>query len=722
MKIYKITLILFLFIFLLATNLFADTGAVDTGMLDRMMVLVMQLGVIIFVARIGGMVFEKMKMPAIIGEIVSGVIIGPYLLGGIALPLLGQPLFPLHGNFPVSPELYGFTTVASIVLLFLVGLETDLEMFLKYSVAGAFVGIGGVVVSFFLGDMTAVIFSRYIFGAQYGFMHPVPLFMGVISTATSVGITARILSEKKKMQSPEGVTIVSGAVIDDILGIIALTIVIAIAKSGHVEWKQLSAIAIKSIGFWLGFTVLGLLFSRQISNFLKKFKDTTTIAVMAFGLALILAGIFERAGLAMIIGAYIMGLSLSKTDLDFVIQEKLSPLHRFFVPIFFCVMGMMVDFSAMSSKYVIFFGLIYTAASIAGKLIGCGLPALFLNFNMRGALRIGLGMTPRGEVTLLIASIGLSAGILRQDTLGIIIFMTLATALFSPGLLAFSLRSNKPVLRKARPTEETRRHIIFDMPTPETTDLVLSNIISAFSSEGFFIHRLDIGERLQRLYQLRKDEASIGMTTSSSQIEFDCKDEEATFIHTLVYEILAELENTMKKLQALTDKAAIGRKIFDKGNGKALRKKRSITCIHPNAVEVNLKGNTKKEIIEEMLDILIKSGQLNGKSRDSALKDILEREETMSTGMQYGIALPHAKTDAVTQMLCAFGIKKGGIDFSSLDQEPCNIFIMILSPRDVTGPHIRFMADISQVLMDKQKRDELLAAKTNKELYDILMA
>ena len=221
-------------------------------MIERMMMLVIQLGLIIFAARIGGLIFERLRMPAIIGEITAGIIIGPYLLGGVNIPGLGQSLFTVYGDFPISFELYGFTTVASIVLLFIVGLETDLEMFMKYSLVGSLVGIGGVVVSFIFGNLTAVFLSKYLFGVQYGFSHPVSLFLGVISTATSVGITARILSEKKKMQSPEGVTIISGAVIDDILGIIALAIVIGIAKSGHFEWHKVTGIAIKSVFVWMG--------------------------------------------------------------------------------------------------------------------------------------------------------------------------------------------------------------------------------------------------------------------------------------------------------------------------------------------------------------------------------------------------------------------------------------------------------------------------------------
>ncbi len=690
-------------------------------MLERMTMLVLQLGVIIFAARAGGILFERLRLPAIIGEIAAGIIIGPYLLGSINIAWLGHSLFPMYGNFPVSFELYGFTTVASIILLFLVGLETDLEMFVRYSVAGSLVGAGGVIASFIFGDLTAVFLSKYLFGVHYGFSHPVCLFLGVISTATSVGITARILSEKRKMQSPEGVTIISGAVIDDILGVIALTIVIGIAKSSHVEWAKVAMIGIKSILIWLAFTAAGLFFARHISSFLKRYKDTTVISTMALGLALILAGIFEKAGLAMIIGAYVMGLSLSRTDLDYVIQEKLSSLHKFFVPIFFCVMGMMVNLSTLASRNILIFGIVYTIASIAAKIIGCGLPALFLNFNVRGAMRIGLGMTPRGEVTLLMAGIGLSAGILGQETLGVIVMMTIITALLTPAMLAASLKTDAPVTRKAKPKKQTSTNIRFDMPTPDTAELVLGRVVLALNNEGFYVHRLDTGERESRLYQIRKDHIFIGMRASSDYIEFDCKGEDVIFVNTLVYEVLCDLENTMRQLQRLTNRSSIGKKIFVKADNGLQRKRDIAKRISPNAVEARLKGSTKQEIIEELVDIIIRSGQLEDGKKEKVIKNILEREKTMSTGMQYGIAIPHAKTSAVDKVICAIGIKREGIDFKSLDDKPSKIFVMILSPRGVTGPHIRFMADISQLLIDVKRRERLLDAGNNQKLYKVLI-
>ena len=308
------------------------------------MFLVLQIGVIIFAARLGGAIASLLKMPSILGELVAGIVIGPWALGGIGFgeswllhdgkPLFADGLFNGAGLKAItakggvidatSPALYGIATLASIILLFLSGLETNLKMFLRYSFVGTLVGIGGVVGSFILGDLCAVyflpeFFDKFKYLSELPFAQamtdPAALYMGIMSTATSVGITARILSERKKLDSEEGTTIMAGAVVDDVLGLVVLAIgngIIAanLASKGaggtgsSIDWGHIGFVALKSFGVWLGATIIGVLAARHIARFLKTtFRSPTVIATMAFGLSLILAGFFECMGLAMIIGA-----------------------------------------------------------------------------------------------------------------------------------------------------------------------------------------------------------------------------------------------------------------------------------------------------------------------------------------------------------------------------------------------------------------------------------
>ncbi|MFC1667952.1 cation:proton antiporter [Chlamydiota bacterium] len=682
----------------------------------KMVQFIFQIAIILAAAQLGRMLFEYFKLPAVLGEITTGIIIGPYLLGSLPLPGFSNGLFPLHFGFPISLELYGLTIIASIVLLFLVGLETNIDMFLRFSFSGTIIGLGGAIVSFILGAFAGILFLQGTTGITASFTHPLPLFFGIIATATSVSISARILSEKRKMESPEGVTVLTAAVIDDVIGIILLAVVVGITRSGHVAWKQISFIAIEAITIWIGFTFLGLLFSRHISSLLKKFKDNNTITIMSVACALFLAGIFEKAGLAMIIGAYVMGLSLSKTDLSYIIQEHLSILFKFFIPIFFCVMGMFVNLGSITTFTVLVFGFLYVVLSIIGKIVGCGIPALFLNFTVPGALRVGIGMVPRAEVALIIAGIGLSCGALDQQAFSIIILLTFITTLISPPLLSKLLDSKKPTLRKEKQRKSEQVEITYSMPNPETAELIVNKVIQDFEQEGFYINLLEIPEKV---YQLRKDTIFITMNYSPDKLLFSTLKKNEAFIHTVFYEVAAELEHVMKNLQTLTDKEKIAKNLFSKESESTTVSTNIIKVIHQNGIKVNLESTTKESIIEELLDLLVTSGQLSGQKKSAALKDLLERESILSTGMQDGIALPHAKSATTNQLISAIGVNKQGIDFNSFDKQPATIFVLTLSPTAYPEPYLQYMAEMTKFLHNTKNRDRILSCKTPNEIFNL---
>ena len=244
---------------LFAVTAYAGTGGDSGGdMPHRMMTLVVQLGVILIAARLGNILFRRLKLPGVAGELTTGILIGPYVLGAVPLRLLGFPDGLFHvsediilAGIPVSPELYGVCAVASVLLLFMVGLETDIGLFMRYSVVGSLVGIGGAAVSFILGDLAAVVFFRVFLGQAEGFLSAPCLFLGIITTATSVGITARLLSEQRKLDSPEGVTILAGAVFDDVLGIVLLAIGMGVIAASHgpgdIDWGRIVIIAVKAV-------------------------------------------------------------------------------------------------------------------------------------------------------------------------------------------------------------------------------------------------------------------------------------------------------------------------------------------------------------------------------------------------------------------------------------------------------------------------------------------
>jgi fructose-specific phosphotransferase system IIA component len=694
----------------------ADLSGGTNTVIHQMQSLVLQLGVILFAARGMAILFEKMKLPGVMGELVTGILIGPYLLGGIPLPGFDHGLFGtyLHINpgagIPVSPELYGIATIASVLLLFMVGLETNFALLLRLSATGLIVGVSGVLFSFFVGAAAG------IWLLNLPLMHPVTLFLGVISTATSVGITGRILTERKKMDSPEGVTILAAAVIDDVLGIILLTVVLAMSSAllsdkEAINWGNILFIGGKAIGVWLIFTALGLIFARRISAFLKIFKGIKVPAVMAFGLALLLAGIFEKAGLAMIIGAYVMGLSLSKTDLNYVIQESLKSIYLFAVPVFFVVSGMMVNLRVFLSGKILLLGLIYTAGAILAKVLGCGVPLLFRRFNLTGAIRVGLGMVPRGEVALIIAGIGLGAGFLNADVFGMIIFMTLVTTLIAPSLLNISLKNDKRgTTLELLPAESVVTE--FPLPTPETVEFVAAKNLQLFRDEGFFINQMELD---YKHYQIRKNDIFITMICRPDGIFFETSHEDTSYVKTLMYESFVELHEVVQKMKDITRPESLKSGFTEGEDDKRINLKR---VLDPGCIRLNLKETNKKGVIEELVDILDSQYQIM--NRQAVFQAVWEREQSFSTGMKNGLAIPHARTDQVESITLAVGIHRKGVDFDSLDGELSRVFVLLLSPKHKTVPHIQILSHIAAIMSKDNAVQSLLSCKTPQAVYKYL--
>jgi Kef-type K+ transport system membrane component KefB len=435
-----------------------------------------------------------------------------------------------------------------------------------------------VICSFFLGNTAAVL----LIPGVDSFLHPTALFLGTLSTATSVGITARILSEKRKMSSPEGVTILAGAVLDDVLGIVLLAVVVGISKlgaaGGSVPWGSIGVIALKAFGFWIVCTVLGILFAKKISKGLKWFKSNDAIAGVSLGLALFLAGLAEMAGLAMIIGAYVMGLSLSQTDLAHELRERLHGIYQFLVPVFFCVMGMMVNFAAM--KDVLVFGLIFTALAILGKIVGCGLPAWLMGFNLKGAIRVGAGMLPRGEVTLIIAGIGLSAGAIGQDMFGVAIMTLLIASVIAPPVLIKSFEGGSGLRsRMDVKTAETGCHIELNFPSVHLTSFIAGRIREAFRHEEFYVHEVNIEEKI---FQIRKEDISITLIQQPKGIELNTTQENSQLVSLLVMEEIIELKDLLEGIERLESPDGLCTELASGLFCEALPKQKAETEVDPD--------------------------------------------------------------------------------------------------------------------------------------------
>ena len=725
---------------------------------EEMMFLVLQIGIIIFAAKVGGAIASMMKLPSILGELAAGIVIGPWALGGIGFcPDMFNGLFKdglfhgaalremaAHGHTfdATSPALYGIATLASIILLFLSGLETNLKMFLKYSFVGSMVGVGGVLVSFAFGDLCAVWLLPQFFETfadlksmplAQAITQATPLYMGIMSTATSVGITARILSEKKKMDSEEGTTIMAGAVIDDVLGLIVLAIgngIIAAnvgakaaaegAAAGGMDWGNIGLVALKAFGVWLGATAIGVLAARYIAKFLKRcFKSPVVIATMAFGLALVLAGFFEMMGLAMIIGAYVMGLALSRTDLKHPITEMLTPVYTFLVPVFFCAMGMMVDMSALCSKPVLIFGGIYTVLAVLAKVLGCMIPSMCCGFNFLGGLRIGAGMVPRGEVALIIAGIGLSAGYLTQEIFGIGILMTLVTTVVAPPALVGLFAPKAKGVRHPKPSKDGSREVMFALANDDMAELVMAKILMEFRNEGFFVTCLS---QEDQIWEIALDDIELSIRRHGYKIRFTCTPAEEAIVMTAWMEVASQMNDLARAIAKPIRKEDIEQMITNTEAAK--RGHEGVGRYLQGFVMLpGFKAASKQEAVEKMVAEIAKASPHHVTDAAAAVAAVLRREESMPTGLDHGIAVPHGRDASVRGIAGAVAIvdnsgTAGGCipDYETIDKSQVQIIVLTLANDQAQTPYLQLMSFISRALRADNGAERLAACKSPDEM------
>jgi len=732
------------------------------GMTPKMLFLVLQIGIIIFAAKIGGMLARTLRLPGVLGELGAGILIGPWALGGIPIPgfdgMFRYGLFygdalraqaAAGGNpFAATPELYGICTIASVVLLFLSGIETNLKMFLKYAFAGSLVGIGGVVFSFVFGDLCAVYATTLLPGplgdiqclAELGvlvgrgefvkaFLSPAAMFMGIMSTATSVGITARILSEKRKMDSAEGVTIMAGAVIDDVLGIVVLAIGMGIIGSQRpdpqtgavapLSWGSIGMTAVKAFGVWLVGTVVGVTLAKRISWLLKLFKAPGAIATLAFGLALVIAGAFEALGLTLIIGAYVMGLALSRTDIKHLVQENLANLYTFLVPIFFCVMGMMVDVSALCSKPVLIFGGVYTALAVGAKIVGCAIPSLFCGFNVLGSLRVGAGMIPRGEVALIIAGIGLSNGYLTQEAFGIGILMTLVTTVVAPPALVALFVPKAKGVRHPKANADGGREVVFELETREVAELVVHRLVEEFRKEGFFVTLLS---QADHIWEIAMDDIDMSLRRLGKKIRFTCTSAEETMVMTAWMEVASQMNDLARAIAKPIRKEDLDRMIaksepVKRGHEGVGRYLQGFVMLP------KFRATSKKEAIQKMVAEVAAACPNHVKNAGEAVEAVMKREASMPTGLDHGIAVPHGRCPSVHGIAGAVaivdnsGTANGCIpDYETIDNSPLQIIVLTLANDEAQAPYLKLMSYISRALRADNGYERLAACRTPDEM------
>ena len=381
------------------------------------------VGILLFAAKLMAELFLRLKLPIVLGELLAGMIIGPFALGGFFV-YDGEPLLRIDVELRVLGE------IGAIVILFMAGLEMTPKEFLRGGKASFTVGTLGVIVPFFIGLFVFQIFGFNAFEA---------MLIATALTATSVAISIQVLTEFGKIKSPEARLIIGAAVVDDILAIAVLSVVTSLGGDvTQINVLDVTFTILKTLGFFAIILIVSIIvIPRVITPGWWKAKGSVEgIATASFFGAAALAG---SIGLSPIVGAFAVGMAISATKVFEKVEGYISKIGLIFAPLFFSIVGAQVDFRGVNMEILMLSGIII-AIAVFTKLLGCGLPAWLFLKNKTQGMRVGIGMISRGEVGLIVAGVGLSAGVLTSSVYSTIVIMVAATTIITPIWLKMDYR------------------------------------------------------------------------------------------------------------------------------------------------------------------------------------------------------------------------------------------------------------------------------------------
>lgn len=416
--------------------------------------LLLPIALILILSKIFAIFCKKLGLPQVIGFLVSGLVIGLIIL------IPGQTIFNYETSNKTGGTLGGLDDLAKIgvvLIMFSAGMETDLKQIKSCGVASVIITLLGVLVPFGLGSGLA--FAFFPKNDVY-----TNLFYGVILTATSVSLTVAVLKELGRFETKVGSAIVSAAILDDIIGIVFMSLIIALGKSDESAGSMLPfglttnnagldifCLVLFMIAFFAFAIGVGILVKILFRWLDKKWPSHRRLPIFALGICFLYAYVAEKVfGVADITGAYVAGImigSSSKTAKDFIDNRAEIPTNYLFGPIFFANIGLMMFKEDLNFSDPLFvgFGITFVVAGILGKIIGCGGGALITKFNLKDSFRVGLGMMARAEVVIVTASKGISAGLINPTIMPFVLFIIIITSFLTPILLKLSYKNEPPL-------------------------------------------------------------------------------------------------------------------------------------------------------------------------------------------------------------------------------------------------------------------------------------
>jgi monovalent cation:proton antiporter-2 (CPA2) family protein len=381
---------------------------------------ILYLVLILFFTKVAGDLSVRVGQPAVLGKLIVGILLGPAVLGWVE-----------QGSF-----INELSEIGVLLLMFIAGLETDLEQLKKNWKSAFAVAIGGIILPFIGGYSAAIAFG---FGQNYA------LFFGIIFCATSVSISVQVLKEMNKLNSREGTTILGAAVIDDVLVVILLAVMMSVIGTG--DDISISLLIGKKLLFFIVILFAGWYVVPKIMKWMAPLRVTEAVITAALFICFAFSYFAEWLEMAGIIGAFAAGIAISQTNFKHVVEQKVEPIaYSIFVPVFFVSIGLNVSFEGIGEQWG--FLIIITIIACITKLLGGWIGARLTGFNAKSSLIIGSGMVSRGEVALIIGATGLQAGLLLPEYFTSVVIMVIVTTLVTPPLLKIFFREKDSTAAK----------------------------------------------------------------------------------------------------------------------------------------------------------------------------------------------------------------------------------------------------------------------------------
>ncbi len=390
--------------------------------LDAILQATLTICILVFAAKVLGEMFSWRKIPSVLGELVAGMILGPYALGSLMV-INGLQLIQ------INEIVRAFGEIGGILILFAAGLEMTFQDFRKVGKAGFIIGTCGVVIPFLMG---------YGLAQLFGYSTIVGLVVGAALVATSISITSLVLMELNKTRAPEARLMVSAAVVDDVLGLAILGVIVSfITSSTAITALGVVEVIAWSLALWLGITVFLAIILPRVINFLSKGTSEGPIEAAATAACFGASALAAALGLSSIVGAFAAGMGIASSNMIEKIRDYIKKISTIFSPVFFALAGAQFNIQSFITSDLMFYAffIVLVIVAVASKMIGCGLPAAYFLKSRSKGNKVGYGMISRGEVGLIVAGVAITAGAISPSVYSAILGMIIITTIVAPLLL-----------------------------------------------------------------------------------------------------------------------------------------------------------------------------------------------------------------------------------------------------------------------------------------------